>query len=262
MGWRIVALSVVAALAAGPAIAVAQGSEAEDAAARAHFEAGTHALDTGEYARASTEFRAAYAATHRPELLYDIYLAEERGGNVAAAVEALEGYLRDGSPEQDRRDSLTARLANLRARLAEQRAADAEAALAAERAGSSTPTPTGTSDQGGGGGVNPAGIGVLIAAGVLLVSFAVFGGLSEAEHSSLATRCATVTCTESDVGALRFYNGIADASWITASIAGVTGLLLLFLLPPDRPATTTPSSARLVPWATPTSGGLVLSGAL
>ena len=65
-----------------------------DLRAQAHFLAATAYFDEGDYAHASIEFRAAYATSPHAELLYNIYLCEERLGHVDPAIEALEQVLR------------------------------------------------------------------------------------------------------------------------------------------------------------------------
>ncbi len=88
-----------------------------DAVARDRFRRGTGYFDAGDYELAAREFEAAYALSHRPELLYNVYLAHERLGNLTQAIRALEDYLRDGEPGE-RRESLVSRLERLRQRLA------------------------------------------------------------------------------------------------------------------------------------------------
>jgi len=262
--------SLVCAL-ASPAVAQEAALDPDRRAeAQAHFEAGTAAFDTGDYARAAAEFRRAHALTGHPDLLFNVYSALERGGVLVEAAEALERYLEEGDFEPDRRDALSARLARLEARVAEERAAQAEAELERERAARDAdqreerltnrdlappPPPEPAS------GVHPAGIGVLIGAGVLAASFGVFAGLSEAEDASLASECGrdnpTTTCTESRVETLRLYNTVADVSWIAAAAAGITGVILLFALPPEASAT---DAAWITPWASPVAGGLAAGG--
>lgn len=264
--------SLVCAL-ASPAAAQDEAVDPDRRAeAQAHFEAGTAAFDTGDYARAAAEFRRAHALTAHPDLLFNVYSALERGGVLAEAAEALERYLEEGDVEPDRRDALSARLARLQARVAEERAAEAEAELERERAARDAdrreerperltnrdlapPPPEPPS------GVHPAGIGVLIGAGVLAASFGVFAGLSEAEDASLASECGrdnpATACTESRVETLRLYNTLADVSWIAAAAAGITGVILLFALPPDASST---DAAWITPWASPVAGGLAAGG--
>ena len=109
------------------------------------------------------------------------------------------------------------------------------------------------------GGVHPAGVGVLVGAGALLVSFAVFAGLSSAEDSALAERCAREACEAADVETLNTFNVVADVSWIGAATLGVVGLILLLALPPESASE---SRVALAPWASPDGAGLAVRGSL
>lgn len=239
--------------------------EATQAEARAHFEEGTRAFEIGDYARAAEEFRAAYALTPHPDLLFNIYSALERQGDIANAAEALESYLRDGDPANERRTSLEARLARLRARLAEGRASDAERELAAEREAQrqadlqhATPENDTQTIQPS-SGVHPAGIGVLIGGGVLLASFGVFAGLAAAEDGTLASSCgrdAGGTCSPDDVAMLQTFSLIADISWIAGAVTAATGLILILVLPADGEG----SSAAFAPWVAPGAAGGTIAG--
>ncbi len=227
--------------------------------ARAHFEAGTEAFDVGEYERAAAEFRAAYDLTHHPDLLFNIYSALERAGELEQAADALDAYLREGDPDDERRTALAARLARLRERLAEARADRAEAELRAQRdapaeAPVEPPDPSPTPPPSD-GGVHPAGVGLLIGGGVLLVSFAVFAGLAAAEDGRLTDTCSP-GCPDDEVATLGAFNLVADISWITGAVVAATGLVLVFALPPEGDEAT----AALAPWVAPGGGGLVAAG--
>jgi hypothetical protein len=257
----------------------AEATEApENAEARAHFDRGTQAFDVGDYETAAREFTAAYELTEHPDLLFNVYSAQERNGNLEAAEEALRGYLADASPDSERRQALEARLARLQARLAEARAADAEerARLAEEEARrrqeeearraegahedeavSPPPDPVPTADT----GPHPAAIASFVVAGVGLVSFGVFAALSEVEDQNLASTCGrdvpTASC--SDVTALEVYNVVADASWITAATAGVLGLVLLFALEGEG-GDEQAAGTRWAPWVGLGAAGLSAEG--
>ncbi|MGE3636164.1 MAG: tol-pal system YbgF family protein, partial [Sandaracinaceae bacterium] len=222
-----------------------------DSAARAHFEEGTRLFEVGEYGRAAAEFQAAYDLVHHPDLLFNVYSALERQGDLEGAARALEAYLHDSPAELERRDALEARLARLQARIAENELARRDEAAAREEGAHAEPTST------SGGGVHPAGIGVLIAGGVLLATFGVFAGLSAMADGQLADTCMT-SCSEEQVSDLRTFALIADIAWISGAVVAVTGLVLLFVLPPEGEA----ASATLAPWITPDGGGAVLVGRL
>jgi len=264
--WVILALLAWGSFAS---VALAQegdpGSGAATGEARAHFDRGTEAFDVGEYERAAQEFRAAYELTEHPDLLFNIYSSLERGGQLAEAADALEAYLRDGDPDDERRTALQARLARMRERLAEARAAEAEAQLEAARAADREPeddvAPPPPEDRApppepDPGGVHPAGVGVLIGGGVLLANFAVFAGLAAAEDGSLADGCSP-SCSDDEVSTLQTFSLVADVSWIAGAVVVATGIVLLLALPAESDADT---SAAVAPWVGPDGAGLVLAG--
>jgi tetratricopeptide (TPR) repeat protein len=112
-----------------------------DEAARIHFEAGTSYYETGDYELALQEFTHSYDLSHRPELQYNLSLTYEKLGDLDAAVEALDRYLKEG-PDIPNRETLELRLANLKKRLEQQKQeeAQAQASLAAPAAPVEEPT--------------------------------------------------------------------------------------------------------------------------
>ncbi|MBX3276188.1 MAG: tetratricopeptide repeat protein [Sandaracinaceae bacterium] len=221
--------------------------------ARRHFEAGTAAFDVGDYEQAATEFRAAYDLTRHPDLLFNVYSALERAGRIEEAAEALDGYLRDGDPDGERRAALTARLARLRERIAGARAAREEPAPIAEPTQAApAPAPAAPAAD---GGVHPAPIALLVAGGALLVTFAILAGVAAAEDARLSDACSP-GCSADDVGTLGALTLGADVAWISGAVAAAAGLVLLFVLPPEGES----AQAALVPFVTPTAAGVSAVG--
>jgi tetratricopeptide (TPR) repeat protein len=105
-GLRLVPF--VCALASGPA----RGAE-QDAAARGNFLAGQAYFSRGEYRLAIAAFRAARDELDRPELDYNIALAQERLGDAARAVGAYERYL-ERRPDATDRAEIEQRIRGLR----------------------------------------------------------------------------------------------------------------------------------------------------
>lgn len=265
--YRIVLLFAVclatSQLTSSSALAQTESSDAPEITspsedeARELFERGNQAFTVGQFADAARYFQEAYELSSRAELLYNIYSALEReGGHLEEATNALEQYLQEGEVPAERHAPLNARLQRMRARLAEQRATDANALVIANQ---EEPAVT-LSEPEESGGVHPAATALLITGGAFLVSFGVFAALSSSEDSSLASECgsdATGTCSDDQVSTLRTYNLIADISWITALAAGATGVVLLFAL---KPGDDDEESATLSPWVTPNAGGATLRG--
>lgn len=254
----------------GPAGATAQdehddpiAERPETQAAQETFEAGMEAFDAGDYERAVEAFQATYELAPHPDVLFNIYSAAERGGQLELAADALENYLLNGEPG-DRRAVLVGRLERLRARVAAQ-----EAAESAEPVESPAPEPTAPVPPESPvapvltrppDGVHPAGPILLVSAGVLLASFGVFAGLAAAEDAVLASDCgrdAGGICDDGEVEGLAGLNLAADIAWISAAALGVAGLVVLFVVPPEDGM-----SLSVLPWATPTAAGVSVGGTL
>lgn len=225
----------------------ADATPSAESAARALFERGNDAFNVGQFAQAAEHFRGAYELSNHADFLFNIYSALEReGGHLEEASDALEQYLELGNVPEDRHAPLNARLQRMKARVAEQQAAAANAALAN----------AGTEERRESRGVHPAATALLITGGAFLVSFGVFAALSSSEDSSLDDSCGTA-CNDDEVSTLRTYNLIADISWITGLAAAATGVVLLFAL---KPGDDDESATRLSPWMAPNAGGATLRG--
>lgn len=239
-------------------------SEAELAEAQHSFELATAAYEGGDYETAAEEFRVAYEITRHPELLFNVYLAEERAGRPSEAADALTSYLATASVAAEERVLLERRLERLRARAASRETTppveelDDSALLASpiEAAPPATAVPVPAAESAG--SPPTAGIALLVTAGVLLVSFAVLAPLSEVEDQRLATSCGRErgrTCT--DTTALTALNVASDVSWIGAAALGTAGLILLFALPWEG---ATRGDVAVLPWASPDGAGLLVGG--
>lgn len=256
----LLALALLVALPAVPALAQEGGDAGE--AARGHFQRGVQAYDRGDYDVAIREFRAAYAATGHPDILYNIYTAAERDGDLRQAEAALASYLDEGEVDPERRPSLQARLENLRARMKgdDVEAPPEEGLRRSPGEAGDPPDDRSAESDGGGSRVHPAAIALLGTGGALAVSFAVFAGLSEAKDQNLASSCgrdAGGSCTDDQVRALRGYNIAADASWIGALATGAVGLTLLFALRDGDEVEEAPAASA---WVGSEGGGVVLQG--
>lgn len=86
------------------------GAESE---ARIHFNLAQRYYQTGRFAEAAREFRAAYELTQLSDLLYNAFLAYREAGDYDAAISALEAYIPEVS-DPIRRRGFEARLARVR----------------------------------------------------------------------------------------------------------------------------------------------------
>jgi hypothetical protein len=82
--------------------------------ARAHYEAGQHAYDRGDYELAISEFEQAYQLKPHPNVLYNIAQAHERLLEYAESVSWFERYLTEAPPDAEFRPIVTNRLRILR----------------------------------------------------------------------------------------------------------------------------------------------------
>jgi hypothetical protein len=96
---RPIVLALVLVVTSG-SVAHAQSTDA----ARAHYERGVALYDEGQFTAALAEFEAAYTASHRASILFNIGQIQARLGRSVEAVEALERYLSEAgssvSPER------------------------------------------------------------------------------------------------------------------------------------------------------------------
>jgi tetratricopeptide (TPR) repeat protein len=108
---------------AAPAPGAAPGSAAattkSEDEARAHFLLGRSFHDKGEFAKAAEQFELAYAASGRPALLYNLFVAYRDANDAKHAADALRRYL---ALEQnvENRPQLEAKLEAMDAALAAQ----------------------------------------------------------------------------------------------------------------------------------------------
>lgn len=109
-------------------------AQSREARARAHFEAGRVYVEAKDYEPALAEFKAAYALSPRPVLLFNIGLAAENAGKPAEAAEAYDAFVASGESGENEA-ALRQRVTELRAEAAAQaRKAEADAAVAAAAA--------------------------------------------------------------------------------------------------------------------------------
>ena len=237
----LILISLLLAVPAGVASAQVGGTtatqrEAAEARAQGHFQAGSLYFSGGDYENALTEFEAAYRDSGRPRLQYNIFLCQERLGQLPAAIVSLESYLASAGEIEDR-DALTERLGHMRERqqrLAETAPRDPLQTSASER--TSTPPPaTANVDRGAGPAVAIAGFSVAAAG---LISFAIFGGLTLSEDGRLDSCSPACAPSQTDaIGTYALLSDISAAVALTGAIVGIIGLLL--------PAPKASSTARL-----------------
>jgi hypothetical protein len=125
------ALTVSALILAGAlATPAARAQAAPSEAARRLYIAGSEAYAERRYPDAVRAFREAHAITHRPELLYNLGIAQAAAGEARAAVESLSLFRDAGAPGLEDRTSLDRQIAEQQ-QVAEQQQSAAQAGPAA-----------------------------------------------------------------------------------------------------------------------------------
>jgi hypothetical protein len=113
-------LAVVCLIATTASPALALGEATPDAAMREHFAEGVRLYDARDYARALTEFQAAYKAKAVPAIERNLALTYERLGRYPEALDALERFVSDSGSDlaPGVRDSARAKMRELGAHVA------------------------------------------------------------------------------------------------------------------------------------------------
>jgi tetratricopeptide (TPR) repeat protein len=220
-----VGLLIAALLMSAPAAA----DDAEDKA-RSHFRLGRAHYDNGDFVKAAAEFEAAFAASQKPALLYNVYLAYRDANDTANAARALREYLTK-EKEVENRQQLEAKLRALEAALAaETAAAPTPAAPVASQpvepspaqASPPEPEPATAADfeataEGGGEGVPVLPIVLMAGGGAMVVTSLITGAMASSAQGELEDGCPTrMSCDPS----------LADTKDSGETLALVTDVLL------------------------------------
>jgi len=194
----------------------------QDGDARLHYQLAVRALRRGEFEEAAGHFDEAYELSHRPEMLYNSYLAWRDAQNHVRAIGSLRAYL-------DRDDELPDR-ARLRAVLANMEAEQAQASVVAEpRPAAPAPAeePPPPAEPAG----PPTGALVLTGLGAAaLVAAAITGGVALSTAGELESACPADRCTtdeSSRVDALRTVSLVTDVLWPFGVALAVSGVIWL-----------------------------------
>lgn len=92
------------------------GAQCADELARKVFEAGHAYYEAGDYEEALRAFLRSYGLCPKPEQQKNIGATHERLGNLSAAIEAYELYLRTAPSDAEDRDAIQVRITNLQKR--------------------------------------------------------------------------------------------------------------------------------------------------
>lgn len=235
-------MAVVAALACGvvgfDVRAAAQDQAAEESGegeARMHFRVGRAYYESGRFAEAAREFQMAYDLSHRPALLYNVFVAHRDAGNVGPAIHALREYLRL-NPDAEEREQLTARLATME-RMAQQQGLGTQATSSEPSATPSASASDGTPPESGGGGGSMWVPGWIVAGvgAAAVVAGVVTGFLALGEQAALDPWCDDARICDPGFEPTRdragMLAGITDALLIGGGVVAVAGVVLALVVP-------------------------------
>lgn len=222
MAWIILASSLVAPSGAQAQIPEPIGapSEADEARARQHFQAGQNHFSELQYDEAAREFAEAWRFSGRAEMLFNLSIALERALEFDRAIEAVERYLAVAPPDAEQRPLAERRLDRLRT-LRDRQRAQAQGRTPPGPAPAPEPDdarPIGLGSDDGGGGSTTAGWIVLAggaAAGVVAV---ITGLLAHSTYSDLEDACPGDVCDISRRGDSREASALA---WVSTVLTGV-----------------------------------------
>lgn len=225
----------------------AREQDLTDQQARAHFAVGRAMYDAGRFAEAASEFQQAYDLSHRPQLLYNLYIAYRDSSQLVRARDALRQYLMEVTDVPNRLH-LVSRLEALETQIAQEERAHAESEAelaAAEQAAADAEMARQRAEAEAANlrHVRPWWPWLLVGAGVVL------GGVGAGLAAEASSRGASILerCTPTPAGQqlcrdeslLAGRQGVLDQAlagdilWITGAVIGLTGLGLAFGLPDD-----------------------------
>lgn len=215
----------------------------DDAKAKELYELGNQRYEEGRYREAIEAFEEAYRLSERPALLYNLANANERMGNLKAAIRHLEDYL----PHSDaaERGTIERRLTSLRSRTAETSDESATSPGAAVPAPVPTPsddpsspppppvsTTTSADSPSTGNGLPITGF-VLLGVGLAgVVTGSILGAMTLSARSDAEDGCAGELCTADGRAAIDREENLALGTDIALGLGGaaaITGAVLLIV---------------------------------
>jgi tetratricopeptide (TPR) repeat protein len=228
------ALVVVAALVVGtPAVYAADDLQE----AKQHYDRGMAHYELGEFAAAVEEFKAAYARSQAPGLLFNLAQASRLGKDYAQALHFYRTYLRV-RPEAANRDDVEKRIAELEPIVELQRRAEAERLAAVQSPPIAHPvaTPPAATERAVVAPLpsgRPVKIGGLVvgAVGVALVGAGIGLGVASLDAQNKLSSLAAQNGSWSPAQASLYQTGQRDAAAATAlyvagGVAVATGVVL------------------------------------
>jgi tetratricopeptide (TPR) repeat protein len=198
-----------------------------DEEARERFELGRSLYNAGRFQQAAEEFGEAYKLSGRPQLLYNLYVANRDAANWEPAIDALRGYL-DKVPDAPDAVNLRARLASLELQAAQQKQQREEQALA-EAALRKNQRPATRLEK----TRSIVPYVLLGSGGALLVGSIITGVMAKSKAGDLDKVCAQggsvcPSWQKGDVDSTRTLAITTDVLWSVGAATAITGAVLWF----------------------------------
>lgn len=227
----------------------AREADLSDQQARAHFAVGRAMYEAGRFTEAASEFQQAYDLSHRPQLLFNLYIACRDSQQIVRARDALRLYLSEVQDVPDRLhlaarlEALEQQVTDLETQEAESRRLETERA-AAQQAATDAHAAREAAEQRALAltHVRPWWPWLLFGAGLAATGAGVPMGIDAASQAdAIRLRCTqpdgSLVCRSTELAANRdgivVQAAVGDALWIAGAAVATTGLVLAFLLPDD-----------------------------
>ena len=226
-------LAVASLFLLAPTVALGQVDEDVLQQARARFEAGEAAYESGDAAAALDAFTEAHAMMeghpNQGMILFNIARCQDDLGQHAEAIASYRRFLEEAPQNAPNRNVALERITLLEARVSE---APAETAATTE----ATPDATATTTGGGGGGIHPVGPILIGVGGAAILAGAIIGAYGLAERGDVLSQCDGTVCppeVEARAAELETLGIAADALLWPGIVIAAAGAVLTIVLTED-----------------------------
>jgi tetratricopeptide (TPR) repeat protein len=236
--WVLLLASAALPISVTSPVRAQDSSDVSDVEARARFESGRLAFESGRFEEALSDFRRAYELSPRPLILYNMGIAYDRLRRDAEALDAFERYLAS-TPNAANRGEIEARLVILRRQIG---AREGPAGTTTTTSSTTTSPPATIA-----GSERPARyphyeIWAWVSGGVALAAAIASGALwvvANDRYAELAASCGVLGCSRAQIDASGAPDMVTatNALLITAIVATASTVAALTLLFVDLPPT-------------------------
>jgi len=222
-----------------------------EVAARGHYLMGQEHYDAARFAEAAEEFQRAYDLSHRPRLLFNLFIARRDAGQTRQAADALRLYIAS-APDDPQLEVLRGRLATLDAQVAAEDArarqatpSDTETDVETSVAPTELDTVAPTTTDGGGNAGPWIVIGVGGAVAIAAVTMAI---LTSVDYGNLSSSCTDGVCPPgTDLGTGRTLALSSDILGGVAAATMIGGIVWAIVDATSSPSTRESASIQCTP---------------